>query len=125
MVYRNYNCLDHHDFKADVGDAMQDVLKCSLPLVKENYRPILNLPCIYVSKMIERAVSDQLVAHMKKNDLFEPFQSAYHEGHSTETALLVVQNDMLMAMNRRPYHTNYKILTLAACKMQDSEQTDS
>ena len=44
---------------------------------------------------------DQLLEHMKRNDLFEPIQSAYHVGHSTKTALLAVQNDVLMAMDRQ------------------------
>jgi hypothetical protein len=35
---------------------------------------------------------------MKGNKLFEEFQSAYTEGRSTETALVRVQNDILMAM---------------------------
>ena len=72
------------------------LIEAELMLVKENYRPISNLQ--YVSKLIERAVSAQLVAHMKGNDLFEPFQSAYREGYSTETALLMQQvrvNDSL------------------------------
>ena len=37
---------------------------------------------------------------MVENDLFEPLQSAY-KGHSTETVLLRVQNDLLMAMDQQ------------------------
>ena len=33
--------------------------------------------------------------------LYPLFQSAYRKGHSTETALLKVQNDILMNMNRQ------------------------
>ena len=53
------------------------------------------------SKMIERTVTNQMVEHMKLNDLFEPLQSAYKEGHSIETALLKVQNDILVAMDNQ------------------------
>ena len=36
----------------------------------------------------------QLVDHLKENDLYEIFQSAYRQLHSTETALLRVQYDI-------------------------------
>eukprot|EP00112_Aurelia_sp_Birch-Aquarium-sp1_P013161 Seg2783.5 transcript_id=Seg2783.5/GoldUCD/mRNA.D3Y31 product="hypothetical protein" protein_id=Seg2783.5/GoldUCD/D3Y31 len=62
--------------------------RIGLEIIKPNFRPVSNLP--YASKMIERAVANQMVEHMKQNDLFEPLQSAYQEGHSTETALLKV-----------------------------------
>ena len=51
-----------------------------------NYHPVSNLPVL--SKVIERAVSNQLLQHMKDNDLGEVMKSAYRVGHSTETALL-------------------------------------
>ncbi len=35
---------------------------------------------------------------MKSRNLFEKFQSAYSEGRSIETALLRIQNDILMSM---------------------------
>ena len=50
----------------------------------KNYRPVSNLS--FVSKLIERIVCVQLVDHLKENDLYEIFQSAYRQLHSTETA---------------------------------------
>ena len=40
----------------------------------------------------------QLVDHLNENDLYEIFQSANRQLHSTETALLRVQNDILQAV---------------------------
>jgi hypothetical protein len=72
--------------------------KLGLELVKKNYRPVSNLA--FLSKLIERTVAMQLVDHLMENDLMDMFQSAYREGHSTETALLRVQNDILMELDR-------------------------
>ena len=36
-----------------------------------------------------------------QNDILEPMQSAYKTGHSTETALLKEQNDILMAIDKQ------------------------
>ena len=71
--------------------------KIGLEVIKPNFRPVSNLA--YASKLIESAVASQLVEHMTNKGLFEPLQSAYRQGHSTETALLEVQNDMLVAMD--------------------------
>lgn len=64
----------------------------------KNYRPISNLS--FTSKTLERVVADQLNHHMTANEIHEPFQSAYRSNHSVETALLRVQNDILMSMDR-------------------------
>ena len=64
-----------------------------------NLRPVSNLQ--YVSKLVERAVFDQVHAHLSEHDLYPLLQSAYRRGHSTETALLKIYNDILMAMNRQ------------------------
>ena len=64
-----------------------------------NFRPISNLKVI--SKIIEKAVSCQLSDHLRDNDLEESFQSAYKRFHSTETALLRVQNDILFEIDNQ------------------------
>ena len=59
----------------------------------KNYRPVSNLS--YVSKIIEKVIAARLLSHMQDQNLLDPFQSAYRSGHSTETALLRVHNDIL------------------------------
>ena len=54
-----------------------------------------------MSKLAERAVFDQVHAHLSEHDLYPLLQSAYRLGHSTETALRKIYNDILMAMNRQ------------------------
>ena len=48
----------------------------------------------------ERSVFDQLHEHLTSNNLYPIFQSAYMAYHSTETALLKLQNDLLLNMDR-------------------------
>ncbi len=67
--------------------------------ILNNYRPVSQLA--YISKIIEKVVASQIQEHMKKNGLLETMQSAYKEAHSTETALLRVQNDILTALDQR------------------------
>ena len=62
-----------------------------------NFRPISNLK--FVSKIIEKAVAVQVKNYITDNDLDESLQSAYTHLHSTETALLKVQNDILCTID--------------------------
>ena len=64
-----------------------------------NFRPISNLK--FLSKIIEKAVAAQLMEHLVNNNLEEPLQSAYKRFHSSETALLKVQNDILIAIDNQ------------------------
>ena len=65
--------------------------------VMKNYRPVSNLP--FVSKIIEKAFIKQLSSHMDIYNLHTPVQSAYRRGHSTETAILKIQNDILISLD--------------------------
>ena len=63
----------------------------------KSYRPISNLSVL--SKLLERLVSQQLLAYLKQNDLLPNRQSAYRAHHSTETAVLRVLSDILLALD--------------------------
>lgn len=55
----------------------------------------------FLSKVIEKVVSSRLSCHMAQYNVFEVNQKAYRKGHSTETALLRIQNDLLLSANNR------------------------
>ena len=61
----------------------------------KNYRLVSNLPV--VSKLLETVVQLQLQSHLISNGLMPPTQSVYRASYNTETALLKIFNDMLMA----------------------------
>ena len=63
-----------------------------------SYQPISNLP--FVPKLLERYVTRCLIEHLTDSNLLDRYQSAYKSHHSTETALVVVQNDILEALDQ-------------------------
>ena len=64
-----------------------------------NFRPVSNLQ--FVEKLIERIVSKRLKSHMMKNNLQNDNQYGYKKGHSTETILLKISNDILIASDKK------------------------
>ena len=58
-----------------------------------NYHPVKNL--IHLSKIIERAMLDQLVPFLEEVGVVPRYQSAYRKPHSTETALCKIHDDLV------------------------------
>ena len=63
-----------------------------------NFRPISNLN--FISKILEKVVASRIQSHLLSNSLSSSFQSAYRMFHSTETTLLGIYNDLILAMDR-------------------------
>ena len=62
-----------------------------------NYRPVSNL--IFIAKILLRLVLSQVFSYLNSHNLYNSFQSAYCPGHSTETALLIVVDDLFLSRN--------------------------
>ena len=88
--------LESGVFANDWKEALLNLLlkKCGLDTAFNNFHLVSKLP--YVSKLSEKAAANQLIDHMTTDDLHMPFQSAYKQNHSTESALLKVKNDILL-----------------------------
>ena len=65
--------------------------QCLDPEILKNYRPVANLS--FISKIIENAIATQIHDHLI--NIVDNFQSAYKAGHSCETALLRVYNNIV------------------------------
>ena len=53
----------------------------------------------FLSKLIECVIANQLQLHLSSNGLISEYQSAYRKFHSSETALLRIQGDILVSLD--------------------------
>ena len=69
---------------------------------------------IFVSKILEKVVLKQLKEHLVNNELMVVPQSANRAKHSTETALLKVQSDILPSFDEKGSVVVLVLLDLSA-----------
>ena len=63
-----------------------------------NYRPVSNL--CFIAKILEKLVLSQVSSYLNSHNLHNTCQLAYRPGHSTETTLLKVVNDLFLSLNK-------------------------
>ena len=76
-----------------------------------NYRPISNLS--FLSKVLEKCVYKQLCDYLTSSNLFAKFQSGYRKWHSCDSAVLKIQNDTLLMIDKKS-HVVLMLLDLSA-----------
>ena len=77
---------------------MKPLLKKSgLQLTFKNFRPVSNLP--FISKIVEKEILSQLFLHCECNAPLLKLQLGCRRYHSTETAFLKVQSDILASLD--------------------------
>ena len=76
-IFKN-RCLDHNDLN--------------------NYRPVSNL--CFIANILEKHVLSQVSSYLNSQNLYNTCRSAYRPGHSTETALLKVVDDLFISRNK-------------------------
>ena len=64
-----------------------------------SYRPISQLSSI--SETLERVVSTQLINYITSNAIVDKYQSLYLPHRSTETALTLIINDILIFLDNK------------------------
>ena len=67
------------------------------PFDLKSFRPISNLS--FISKLVERLAVRRFQTHIADHNLLPARQSAYRRHHSTETAVTVVLNDIMRAVD--------------------------
>ena len=72
------------------------LLKKGDPLNPKNYRPVALLPIF--SKILERAIFQQLVQYLDENSLLHPNHHGSRKGHSTATALIQMYDTWVNAV---------------------------
>ena len=77
----------------------------------KNYRPVSLLPSL--SKILEKVVFKQVPDFLSRNNLLDPKQSDFKNGHSTETALFSV-TEALRVVKASTQSLDLNLLDLSA-----------
>ena len=72
--------------------------RCSDHNDLNNYRLVSNLR--FIAKILEKLVLSQVSSYLNSRNPYNTYQSAYRPVHSTETALLKVDNDLYLSRNK-------------------------
>ena len=64
----------------------------------KNYRPVALVPVL--SKILERAVLNQMIKYLETNRIIHPNSHAYRQHHNTETALISMYDNWVRAVDR-------------------------
>ena len=75
------------------------VKQAGLDVIMFNFQPVSNLS--FISWLVGKAATNQLVQHVESHDLSPHYQSAYKKNHSYKTSLLRLMNDSLWAMEQQ------------------------
>ena len=67
-------------------------------MILKNFRPFSNLSFIYF--LMKKTIATHIHSHLINNDIVYNFQSAYKAGHSCETVLLRVYNDIVTTIGK-------------------------
>ena len=102
-----------------ITNTFPDIMKSAIikPIYKEddtnnfkNYRPIAILPTL--SKLFERAATNQLTEFLEENKILSPLQHAYRKNHSTITCLAEALNYIYTQLDKKK-HTAIALLDLS------------
>ena len=94
------SCLERGYFP----ECWKESIVCPVPKVNNpstitELRPISLLPVF--SKVLERIVHTQVSLYLKTNNLLPVHQSGFREGHSTSTALLNLNDNIIRALDKK------------------------
>ena len=64
----------------------------------KNYQPVAIVPVL--SKVLERAVHNQMIQYLEENQMIHPNSHAYRQWHNTETALISMHDTWVRSVDR-------------------------